>query len=505
MTHQVEDPSPPEDAGQWDAGRMDAGPVERSPGRAAARGGGLSMLGELGQRTAQTVTFFVLAGVLSPREFGLAAVAFLAVQVANSVTYAGFGYAVQALGEDVRRDRTAVTLAWLSGSAGAAAMVLLAGPLCDLVQAPQAVGLVRLVAVSLPITQAAEVVGALLDRDFRFGTTATAMLVGSLLSLVFGVTLAVAGAGPVALIAQTLVLQTVRLVVLTARRRSSLHLGLHRAEARELWQLGRQLLVTTVFTTAYSNADNATVGYVAGPAPLGAYGFVFNLTNLPFFLVGMALNRVFLPTYARLLRAGQPLAGSYRAAVTAISCLAALPLGFLLLAGPPALEVIFGPKWTAAYGALRVLAFYAWMRTVAGASAPLFTALHRVRVLRRIQQWQLVGLLVLVYPLTWAWSTTGTAVAVTAPTVAGTLVVVRQSLRATAGSTAAASAGIALGAAAGVAGGWSALLLLGAHPSLPGLIAALLVDTLVWSAALLLLGGRDVRQRARRLLPLSRG
>src|SRR5690349_19521323 len=140
-------------------------------GRAAARGGVWSVAGEASSRVAQFLVFFTLAGFLSPAEFGLAAVAFFCVQIANSLTYAGLGQAVQVLGPDEHRDRTAVGMGLAFGFGGAAVLAVVAGPLCDSLNAPGAVNLVRVVGLALPLAQSAEVLAALLARDLRFRTT----------------------------------------------------------------------------------------------------------------------------------------------------------------------------------------------------------------------------------------------------------------------------------------------------------------------------------------------
>src|SRR3954447_1451921 len=126
-------------------------------GRAAARGGVWTVTGEATSRVAAAVVFFTLAGVLTPAEFGLAAIAFFCVQIANSLTYAGLGQAVQVLGPDEERDRSAVGMGLVFGFAGAAVLALLAGPLCDALDAPGAVTLVRVVGLALPLAQSAEV------------------------------------------------------------------------------------------------------------------------------------------------------------------------------------------------------------------------------------------------------------------------------------------------------------------------------------------------------------
>jgi lipopolysaccharide exporter len=477
---------------------------ERVPGvvtgRSTARGGLWTVLAETSQRLAQTLCFFLLAAVLSPKQFGLAAVAFLMVQIVNSLTYAGLGPAVQALGPDAARDRTVVGMALCCGCLGAAVMALSAGPVCAALGAPDARHLVQLVGLSLPLTQLAEVTGALLDRDLRFSETALAQVLGSASSTVVGVTAALAGAGATALILQTVVLQGVRAGILLLRRPDTLRMALHRRQAEELWGVGRDLLTTSVLVTAYGNLDNATVGAVSGPTLLGGYAFVYNLTNLPYFLIGLAANRVVLPTYKRLQLAGQPLGTAYETAVRAAASISALPLGFLAVAGPDAVDALFGAKWHDVYATLRLLCVFAWVRTVAATSAPVLIALGRTPTQRRVQQLQLLAMLVLVVPATMLAGPLGTAAAVTIPMVVGAGLLVKLSARLTEAKLSAVAGRVGEGLLLGLLSGVAGWLGFQAAAGPLGLLSGLVGATTVWAVVVVVVLPAELRRLLRHSL-----
>lgn len=452
--------------------------------RRAARGGLWGVAAEGSSRASQSICFFVLAGVLSPAQFGAAAIAFVCVQVVNSLTYAGLGAAVQVLGADARRDRTAVAMALLSGLLGAAVLVALAGPVCAALDTPEAVDLVRLVSLALPLAQTSEVLSALLDRELRFRATGAAVVVASVVSAAVGLTLAAHDVGPEALVAQGVVQPGVRLLGLLLARPGSLRVALHLDDVRDLWRTGRDLLVGSVFATASSNVDNIVVGALAGAAALGGYGFAFNLTSLPFFLVGLAVGKVALPVYSRLLRSGERVGPAFLTALEATSWLAALPLGFLAVAGPEALVVLFGHKWDPVGDALRLLALHGWLRTVETTSGSALIAVGRAEVVRRMHQLQLAGVLLLLVPLVWWHDTLGAAIAVTSSVVVGTTYSLRRAAAATDTPTAALVRRAAEAAVGGLLGGAAGLLVLRLVGGGPGLALALLAAVLTGYAAL---------------------
>jgi O-antigen/teichoic acid export membrane protein len=461
--------------------------------RTATRGGLWGVLGETTTRASQSICFFVLAGVLSPKEFGAAAIAFVVVQIASSLTYAGLGAAVQVLGPNLRRDRTAVGMAMALGLLAAAPLVLLAEPLCRLLGSPGATDLVRLVAIALPLLQVAEVLSALLERELRFRTTGLAVVTASVVSAAVGLSLAAAGAGATALVAQAVVQVGARMLVLVAVRPAALRPALHRRELGQLWSMGKELLIGQVFGTASSNVDNLAVSAIAGAAALGGYGFVYNLASLPYFLVGLAVGRVALPIYASLKDRPEAVRPAFLTAFEATSWLAALPLGFLAVAGPEALVVIFGHKWDPVAWALRILALNSWLRTIETTSAGVLIATGEAQVMRRVQQWQFAGVVTLLVPLVLADGPVGAAIAVTLAVIGGTSYSMYRSIRHTGAHGPDLVRRLLEAAIGGLSCGLVGFLVLRTSGGFLGLLTALLATVVVWSTAFALIRPATVR------------
>jgi PST family polysaccharide transporter len=469
------------------------GAVEVDLGRAAARGGVWSVTGEATSRVAGAVVFFTLASVLSPAEFGLAAIAFFCVQIANSLTYLGLGQAVQVLGPDERRDRTAVGTGLTFGLAGAVVLALLAGPLCHALGAPGAVNLVRFVGLALPLAQSAETLSALLARDLRFRTTGSAVIVGAVGSAAIGLALAALGAGPSALVAQAVLQHALRLGWLVAARPRAFRPLLDLEKLREIWRIGRELLLSSLFETSAANIDNILVSAIAGAAALGAYGFGYNLTALPMYVVGIAVSRVALPVYARMRERPEAVGPAFQQAIEVTTWLTALPLGFLAIAGPEALHVLFGSKWHAIDQALRLLALHGWLRATETASTAVLVAVGRADTTRRVQQWQLLLAAALLVPLVEWRGPLGAAMAIVGAVLVGTTYSLAHSTWRTGASRTALLARLVEGGAAGVAGGEAGLFVLRQVGGYGGLVAALLTAVLTWAACLVVLRRPTVR------------
>ncbi|MDQ1630726.1 MAG: hypothetical protein QOC80_698 [Frankiaceae bacterium] len=387
--------------------------------RSAARGGVWAVSAETSQRLAQTVVFFVLAGTVSTREFGLVSVAFLTIQVVNSVTYAGWAAVVQALGPNRERDRTTIGLCLFGGFSGALAMVLLAHPLCVALKAQGAEDYVRLVAISLPLAQYNELAAALLDRDLRYRVSALAQILGSAVSLGVALVALSLGAGGAALILQAVAQQAIRFVVLTSAHPVASTPSFHRDSARQVWGIGRHLMGAAVLNTIFLNSDNAIVSAELGAVALGGYAFVYNLCTLTYWLIGQSSNRVLGPIYARVKTDVAEMAGLFVTAFRTIAVVSALPLGYLVVAGPAMIDILFQGKWNAFGLTLRLLAVFAWVRTLSLVGNPILVLTGRVVLQRRIQAAQLLVMIPAVAVLTHLAGTQGAASGVLIAAVVG--------------------------------------------------------------------------------------
>jgi O-antigen/teichoic acid export membrane protein len=285
----------------------------------------------------------------------------------------------------------------------------------------------------------------------------------------------------VALVAQSVVQQLVRLAALVVLGRPSLRVALHRHEANELWRFGQAVLLTTVMFTVYGNVDNLVVGAVLGPAPLGNYSFAYNLALIPFFLLSMTGTRTLLPLLARLRNAGDPLARTHVRSATAIASVAMLPLGFLALAGPSAVRVVFGHEWDAAGDVLRLLTLFSFLSVLGATSVPVLLVCHRAEVQRSIQLFQLLLLLALLYPATRWGGIDGTALAVAVPALIGTLFLVRAGARESGARTREILGRTGLAVAVGMLSGWVGNLLLLTGETWPALVLALATTTVTWA------------------------
>ena len=379
--------------------------------------------GEVVARGTQVLAFFALAGLLTPRDFGLAAVAAVALAAVSVLTSVGLGAGTTALGRDLQRDRAALAAALLLGLGAALVLQLLAAPAAVLLGAPAAEPLVRLAGAVALLQPYADLRAALLEREGRFAWTGATQAVAAVVAAAVAVGLARQGAGAVSLVAQLLAYQAVRAVLLALPGRAPRRPALLLSPLRDLWRYVREVFLAQALVTAFLSVDNAAVGRLAGTTSLGAYSFAFQLANLPVLVLAHAAGRLLLPAYSREVRAGRPLAPLYDRTLTVTAWAGALVLLGLLVNGPALLGLLYGPeRWQSAYLPLQVLCLFGFLRTSGVASGTVFNALQEPRVNRQVVQWQLAALLALIVPAVLVAGPLGAAAAVTATTLGGVAV-----------------------------------------------------------------------------------
>ena len=211
------------------------------------------------------------------------------------------------------------------------------------------------------------------------------------------------------------------------------------------------------------------------------------------FVVGRAVGRVALPVYTRLRARATSLGPAYTQTIEVTTYLTALPLGFLAVAGPEALVVLFGHKWDLIDSTLRLLALHGWLRATETASTAVLVALGHAATTRRVQQWQLLLAATLLVPLVHWHGPLGAAAAISVAVTVGTAYSIWKSTRGAGAPLGAVLGRMVEGALVGCAGGEVGLVVPRTVDGVPGLVLGLVAAVATWAALFWLLRRHTVR------------
>ena len=334
------------------------------------------------------VQFFsipVLARLLAPADYGLAAMAMPVILLLMMIADAGLGSSLVRTGA---MDGPAWhTCFWLSvglGSVVSMGVVLIAPMVGVLLNEPPLAPVLMALAAIVPLQTCTIVPGAALQKQARFGTIAATEITAIGASIGTAVACAVAGLGVWALIWQQIVFYAVRFALTLAlspyRPRMLFDLG----DAWEHVIFGRNLLGVSLISSASRSLENLVIGRTYGPAPVGIYSMAFQFARLPFMLVTGPLQFALYPHVAALRDDTAKLA-PLLLLITRVLAMVVLPaVGLVAVASEPIFHLLLSKKWGQAAPLFVLIAPAASLQPVTAVLGTFMMAVGRTDVQMRL-------------------------------------------------------------------------------------------------------------------------
>lgn len=336
----------------------------------------------------------VLARLLSPDEFGLVALALVAVAVMDTFPGLGVGEALIVGPDDEVEDRaeTAFAVSVGVGLVLAASMAALGPIAAGFFDEPQLTEVMAVLGVTFLIHGFGLTHGALAQKRMDFRARNIAALAGAICRGVVGVPLALSGAGVWSLVlgyvagSATITITLWLLVPWRPRLRP------RRAHLRSLLSFGGTLTGVNVMAAFLTQFDYVVVARVLGAASLGYYSMATRLPHYAILGLAAVANRVLFPAIASLQpdRIARALVKTFRYAGLVIFPIAT----FLAVLAESVTIALFGDQWGPSVGAMRVLCVWATASVFLYVLGSVFKAQSRPDLVLKLAVPQAVGLVV---------------------------------------------------------------------------------------------------------------
>jgi PST family polysaccharide transporter len=338
----------------------------------------------------QLATTIVLARLLTPRDYGLAAMVLIFRRVL--MLFSDFALTPALVQRPVLTDKDRSTAFWTTIGIGTGSTIIgiaLSGAIASLYGQPEVQPLFIAFSFSFLILSLGATQAALLTRDLEFRSLEIRNIIGSIAGSILAVVLAVLGFGPWAIISLPLATfgtSTILLWLFSAWRPSLAFSG---ASARGLLKFSSNVFGTQMLTYLTSNLDNFLVGRVLGPASLGAYRLSYNLVIYPLSNLSGPIVSVLFPAFSRIADKRDRLISGYLRASRLIVAIV-LPLFLLIVITIPDLvPVVLGSKWSSTTTVIQVLAWLGILQSLRALNTAILLACDRPGLLFRIA---LIGL-----------------------------------------------------------------------------------------------------------------
>ena len=332
----------------------------------------------------QIVGGIVLVRLLTPHDYGLAAMALIFSSLVLLLSDFAMGAALIQRKTITEADRS--TVFWFSTAVGVCLTlggVALSGPLASFYGEPAVQPLFAVVSLTFVLVALQTTPASLMQRDMQYRLIHLRVASAAVVSTIAAITAALLGAGAWALIAGAIAqaLTATVLIWIASSWRPSLTFSMR--SLRDLGSYGVNLLGSNVVNYLRNNADSLLVGRFLGSAALGAYGVSFNLMFLPIDRVILPIQETLSPAFARWQDDLEHLAGVWLRALHMLAvALAPAMLGFVVVA-PEFVHVVLGAKWSSAEPVFRIFAVVALAQCLALLGQRALAAINRTRFILR--------------------------------------------------------------------------------------------------------------------------
>lgn len=326
----------------------------------------------------------VLARLLTPHEFGLAAMVLVFGTLALIFSDLALGAALVQRRALTERERS--TVFWLSLGAGAvftAAGVAGSGLVAGFYGEPEVQPLFAVLALTFVVTAIGTTQKALLTRELAFRALELRLMISTLVGAAVAIAAAARGYGAWALVFQQVAIAAGSTTLLWVASPWRPRLVFSTSALRDLGGFSANVFATRVLFYTSRNADNILIGRFLGAAPLGAYSIAYNVMLAPIERIAGPIQDVIYPALSRMqddVRGVGELWLKANRMIAAVSVPALI--GFALVA-PEFVSVVLGGKWSAAVPVIQILACVGVLQSIQRLNSSVLQARDRTEVLLR--------------------------------------------------------------------------------------------------------------------------
>lgn len=360
------------------AGRLPDAPHADEVGALARRGASWSALTVAARQAIGLSTTVVLSRLLAPGDYGL--VGMVAILTAFLQAFSDVGLSWAAVRHEGLTREQRSNLFWINTAVGLilwGATALAAPALARFFGRPELARVAAAMGAAFAVNGLAVQPLAMLTRQMRARALFMADLSGLAAGAVAALGLAWSGMGYWALVGQSLAFPAGRLAALVAAGDALPGLPRSGAGTWALVRLGGTFTGYTVVNYVARNLDNLLIGRVWGAEALGYYTRAYFLMSLPTMLGASALSTVMVPALAALNGDRARMGRAYREAVRAVALVGLPAAGWLFVAAPEAVPMLYGPRWAPVVPLLRWLSVASMIQVALAPSGWLYIATGR--------------------------------------------------------------------------------------------------------------------------------
>lgn len=292
------------------------------------------------------VVSVVLARLLSPDDYGLIGIIAIFTAVCQTLINAGFTTALIRKKDATDDDYNTVFIVNLGMSLLLYSIIFICSPLIsDFFNREELINLTRVSSLGMIIGALALVQQTRLTKRIDFKSQTKITITASLASGVVGIAMAFLGLGVWALVAQQLVAQLLRTILLWYVNKWIPRMQFSSVSFHELFGFGWKMMVSGLIDTVWKELYQVVVGKFYSPATLGQYTRAKQFSTLFSSNLTSVIQRVTYPVLSNIQDDKERMVSAYRRIIKTTMFITAVCMLFLGAISEPLLHCLIGPKW----------------------------------------------------------------------------------------------------------------------------------------------------------------
>lgn len=311
-----------------------------------------------GTQGIQFIVQIILARLLLPEDFGIIVLVMVFIAIANVLVQSGFNTALIQKKEVDDLDYSSVFYLNVLISSILYILLFFSAPLIEeFFEEPLLTPVLRVIGITMFISIFVSIQNAVIARNMQFKKLFVSSLGAVIVSAIVGISMAFAGFGVWALVAQQITNQFIVMFVLflTVKWRPRLQFSLVRLKV--LFSFGWKLLVSALLDTIYTNSYSLSIGKLFDSTSLGYYN---RGEQFPMLIVGNingSIQSVMLPALSAHQNDKKRVKEMVRRAiVTSSFFIFPMMVGIAVIA-EPLVELLLTEKWLPTVPFIQILSF----------------------------------------------------------------------------------------------------------------------------------------------------
>lgn len=331
------------------------------------------------------LTMIILARLLTPAQFGLVALATLAVDYLSVLKNFGLSEALIQHREDVdQAANTVFTLNLLLNVILVFISIAIAPLVAMFFNEPAVIPILRVLGFNFILNALGAVHIARLQRELSFNRKLITDIGNALVKGGVSISCALLGFGAWSLvIGQLTGVATMTLLAwIVFPWLPRLHINLHLAS--KLLRFGLPLMGGTAITVMSDNLDYLLIGYLLGNVALGIYTLAYRLPELVALNILYITAQALFPAYASVQQDTEALRKGFLATLRFVQMIMTPICLGLMLTADPLVRVAFSDQWLDAIPVVRLIALFIFLRSIGYHVGDVYKAVGRSDILVKL-------------------------------------------------------------------------------------------------------------------------